>query len=74
MKVTTANPLTMAEIIQLTGKDALYQIGKSTCRIMNASPGQEIDVSSICYEPSGRKWGLRKVDSQQYKFLAFRIQ
>ena len=78
MKVKTAQPLTIDEMIKLTGKDALYQIGPKEMRrsrIMNATYGQEIDVDVTVYDRiTGIKWGLRRVNKPDYGYLAFRIQ
>lgn len=69
MKVKTAEPLTMAQIIMLTGRDALIEIDGYKCRIINASPGQEIEVDMVC-----NGWGLRRVNKPKYEYLAMRVK
>lgn len=69
MKAITAEPLTMAEILALTGRDALHTIEGHKCRIMNTSAGQEIEVDMIC-----NGWGLRRVDKPKYEYLAMRVK
>ena len=75
MKVRTTEPLTMAEIVALTGKDALITLDGYKCRIMNASPGQVIDVNRIVWSLKTKlQFGLREVKGKPYKFLAFRCE
>ena len=69
MKAITAEPLTMAEIMTLTGKDALYTIDGYKCRIMNTSAGQEIEVDMVY-----NGWGLRRVNKPKYEYLAMRVK
>ena len=49
MKVKTLEPLTLEEMFELTGKDALITLDGYKCRIMNASPGQIIDVNRVVW-------------------------
>lgn len=73
MKVKTAEPLTMTQIIMLTGRDALIEIDGYKCRIMNASPGQIIEVNRVVWNSKQNiQWGLREVKGKPYKFLAYK--
>lgn len=75
MKVKTAEPLTFEEIFSLTGKDALITLDGYKCRIMNASPGQIIDVNRVVWNSKQNiQWGLREVKGKPYKFLAFKCE
>ena len=75
MKVKTMEPLKMTEIIALTGKDALITLDGCKCRIMNASPGQIIDVNRVVWNSKTKlQFGLREVKGKPYKFLAFRCE
>ena len=75
MKVKTVKPLTMIEILELTGKDALITIDGYKCRIMNASPGQIIDVNRLAWDSKQNiQWGLREVKDKPYKFLAYKCE
>lgn len=75
MKVRTVEPLTMCEIILLTGKDAIIILDGYKCRIMNASPGQIIDVNKVVWSSkTDLQFGLRKVNGKPYDFLAFRCE
>ena len=68
MKVITAEPLDMIEMINLTGKDAGYTINNNKVCIMAWSPNQEIEVDKIEYDAKINKyWGLRKVKSDKRK-------
>lgn len=69
MKAITVEPLTMAEIMALTGRDALCTIDGYKCRIMNTSAGQEIEVDMVC-----NGWGLRRVNKPKYEYLAMRVK
>ena len=76
MKVITAEPLTMAQMIELskTG-DALITVGEFKCRYMRTAASQEIEVDVVGYDrETGIRWGLRRVEKPQYKYLAFKIQ
>lgn len=76
MKVITAKPLTMDEMIDITGKDALMNLNGFKCRYMMISEGQEIDVNLTYYDPDTRlAFGLReaKQPNKKYDYLAFRI-
>ena len=75
MKVRTTEPLTFEEIFSLTGKDALITLDGYRCRIMNASPGQIVDVNRVVWSSKQNiQWGLREVKGKPYKFLAFRCE
>ena len=75
MKVRTTEPLTIEEIFSLTGKDALITLDGYKCRIMNASPGQIIDVNRVVWNSKQNiQWGLREVKGKPYKFLAFKCE
>lgn len=75
MKVRTTEPLTLEEIVSLTGKDALMTLDGYRCRIMNASPGQIIDVNRVVWTSKQNiQWGLREVKGKPYKFLAFKCE
>lgn len=72
MKVITAEPLNMGQMVHLTGKDASYVINNNKVRIMFWAPNQEIEVDKIEFDPKSKKyWGLRKVkDNKHYDYLA----
>ena len=75
MKVKTLEPLTLEEMFELTGKDALITLDGYKCRIMNASPGQIIDVNRVVWSSKTKlQFGLREVKGKPYKFLAFRCE
>lgn len=75
MKVKTTDPLTIAEIVSLTGKDALIILDGYKCRIMNASPGQIIEVNRVVWNSKQNiQWGLREVKCKPYKFLAYKCE
>ena len=75
MLVTTAKPLTMAEVIEMseTG-DALITLGGWKCRYVTFSPGQTLEVPYTYYE-DGIAFGLKPVSKgKAYDYLAFRIE
>ena len=76
MKVTTAEPMTMKEIINLTGKDAAYEFDGYKVRIMNFSPNQEVECNLIKKDSkSSLTFGLKKIEGKErYQYLAFLIQ
>ena len=76
MKVTTAAPMTITQMIELSPtKDALINVGDTRCRYMAAAPGQEIEVDYTYHDPETRfAFGLRKVNKPGYQYLAFRIE
>lgn len=75
MKVKTVEPLTLAEIVEITGRDSLIKLDGHKCRIMNATPGQIIDVNRVIWDSSTNlQFGLREVKGKPYKFLAFRCE
>ncbi len=75
MRVRTTEPLTMSEIVELTGKDALITLDGYKCRIINTSPGQIIDVNRVVWNSKTKlHFGLREVKGKPYKFLAFRCE
>lgn len=75
MKVKTTEPLTMAEIVALTGKDAIHTIAGYRCRIMNVSSGQIIDVNRVVYvSDENINWGLREIKSKSYQYLAYKCE
>lgn len=76
MKVITAEPLTMAQMIELSKtNDALIMVGEFKCRYMRATASQEIEVDVTAYDKAtGIRWGLRRVEKPQYKYLAFKIR
>lgn len=69
MKAITDKPLTISEMVLLTGKDALHTIDGYKCRIINTSAGQEIEVDMIC-----NGWGLRRVNKPEYEYLAMKVK
>jgi len=77
MLVTTAEPLTMSQMIELSKtNDALIRLGDFKCRYMMASKGQEIEVPLTYYDPNTKlAFGLRPVSKPngKYDYLAFRI-
>ena len=76
MLVTTAKPLTMIEMINITGKDALMNLNGFKCRYMMFSEGQELEVPYTYYDPETKlAFGLRPVNKPngKYDYLAFRI-
>ena len=77
MLVTTAEPLTMDQMIEFskTG-DALINLDEYKCRYMAASEGQEIEVPIIYYDSkTDIVFGLRPVSKPngKYDYLAFKI-
>ena len=76
MKVVTAKPLTMGEMISMskTG-DALIEINGWKCRYMRATEGQEIEVECTYYDNNIGAFGLREVSKPngKYNYLAYRI-
>ena len=75
MKVKTVKPLTMSEIILLTGKDAIITLDGYKCRIMNTSPNQIIEVDKVVWNSdTNLQFGLREVKGKPYKYLAFRCE
>ena len=75
MKVVTAEPLEMWEWAMLTDKKGILDLNGWKCRVMNASPGQEIEVHLTYYDPSNKlAWGLREVKNKEYQYLAMRIE
>ena len=74
MKLKTKEPMEMSTWAMLVDKHGLYKIGKNVVRIMNASPGQEIECNSIIHDKDMRKFGLRKVEDKPYQYLAFLVE
>lgn len=75
MKVKTVEPLTYEEMFELTGKDVAITLDGYKCRIMNASPGQIIEVNKVVWSSrTNVQFGLREVKGKPYKFLAFRCE
>lgn len=76
MRVTTAKPLTMKEMMKLskTG-DALIEINGWKCRYMRATEGQEIEVQYTYYDYDNGAFGLREVSKPngKYNYLAYKI-
>ena len=74
MKVITAEPLTIEEMIDMSEtRDALIILGGWKCRYMRYSPGQEIEVPYTYYD--GIAFGLKPVTGKKgYDYLAFRIE
>lgn len=71
MKVTSIEPMSICDLITLTGKDALCNIDGDFVRIMNFSAGQTIEVEKVATF-KGKKFGLKPVsDNKKYKYLAF---
>lgn len=75
MIVTSGNALSLDQIIKLTGEDAIIQLDKYKCKIMNYSPDQKIEVIDIV-DYDNKKWGIRKLQTtrREYKYLAFIIK
>lgn len=65
--IQTGEPLEIAELITLTGKDALYKIGDHKVRIMSFSKGQLLEVDDIV-EQDGYLWGIRKLKEPNPKY------
>lgn len=76
MLVTTAKPLTMMEMLELskTG-DALIEINGWKCRYLRVTEGQEIEVDITYYDNEIGAFGLREVSKPngKYDYLAYRI-
>lgn len=77
MLVTTAKPLTIAEMMSLSEtKDALIDLNGWKCRYLALSPGQTIEVPYTYYDNDTKlAFGLRHVSkpNSRYEFIAFRI-
>lgn len=58
--VQTGKPLDIGKMVMLTGKDALYTIGKYKVRIMNFTEGQLVEVDDLVMQ-DGHLWGIRKL-------------
>lgn len=58
--VQTGKPLDIGKMVMLTGRDALYTIGKYKVRIMNFSEGQTVEADDLV-EQDGYLWGIRKL-------------
>ena len=73
-KIQTGEPLHIAEIITLTGRDALTTMGDYKVRIMNYSEGQLVDCDDIV-DWCGYLWGIRKLEKphDKYDSIAFRV-
>jgi len=60
MKVITDNPMSIDEVFEFTGKNAIYQSANlGRVLIYNAAGGKEIEVDNIAII-KGKKFGLRK--------------
>lgn len=72
MTVISAEPLDMAALVLVTGKDALATIGGYRCRIMNYSKGQELEVETVV-SSNGYRWGLKRLpyENGRYTHIAF---
>lgn len=70
MKLQTGKPLDIAEIINLTGRDALADMDGNIARIMNFSEGQTVECEKAI-EWKGYFWGLKRVPRDRYDYLAF---
>jgi len=68
--IQSGKPLGIAEMVMLTGKDALYTVGGHKARIMNYSEGQLIEVDDIV-EQDGHLWGIRKLENPKSKYDSF---
>ena len=76
MRVVTAKPLTIEEMIDMSEtNDAIINLGSWKCRYMRASEGQEIEVTLTYYDEETGAWGLREVSKPngKYEYLAFKI-
>ena len=71
MKVVTADAIG----ILLSGKlhhGCLYDSKAGTCRVMRATPNTEIEVDALLYDEANHwQMGLREVNRDEYKYLAF---
>ncbi len=65
--VQTGKPLDIGKMVMLTGKDALYTIGKYKVRIMNYSEGQTVFADDIV-EQDGYLWGIKKLNNPKPKY------
>lgn len=75
MKVKTSEPLTIAELINFTGRDALMNTTEGKCRIMNASPNQIIEVNKVLWNSKQNiSWGLKEVKGKSYSYLAYKCE
>lgn len=71
MIVKSSKPMKISEVVNLTGKDALYTIDGVVTRIMNLSEGQSVEVEKVAF-CDGRKWGLKPVaEGKKYKYISF---
>ena len=73
MTVITTDPLSLLEVVELTGRDALYNIKGDRTRIMSYSPNQKLEVEKVVFDDkSGRWWGLKRSTSnnKSYDFLS----
>ena len=69
-KIQTGKPLDVAEMVMLTGRDALYEVGGHKARIMSYSEGQLVEVDDIV-EQDGYLWGIRKLKEPKPKYDSF---
>ena len=74
MTVITTDPLSLLEVVELTGRrDALYNIKGDRTRIMSCSPNQKLEVEKVVFDDkSGRWWGLKRLTSKNksYDYLS----
>ena len=77
MLVTTAEPLTMLQMISMSKThDALIELGGWKCRYLRATEGQEMEVPYVYYDKETKfTFGLKPVSKPngKYDYLAFRI-
>jgi hypothetical protein len=70
--IQTGKPLGIGEMVTLTGKDALYEVGGHKARIMNYSEGQLTEVDDVVAQ-DGYLWGIKKLKEPKatYDSIAF---
>ena len=75
MKVITAEPLSIIEMIEITGRDALCNLEGNKVRIMNFARDHEVECCKVI-ESHEKRWGLRKANNGKgsYDYIAFVIK
>lgn len=76
MKVITAEPLDMMQMIEMSPThDAFLQLGEFKCRYLRVSAGQETEAPYTYYDSdTGLAFGLRPVNGKGYDYIALRIE
>ena len=75
MIAISGEPLSVDQVFNLTGYDAICEIHDYNCRIMNFSPNQSIEVIDIV-EWKDRLWGIKKLENpkDKYQYFAFIVR